>query len=57
MRIFKTLVFKWAPPFWGPKDKLCFIVHYFVSFLLKRLRELVALLLLSYRHLVTVNVL
>ena len=40
---------------------LCFVVHYFVSFLSTHIeeekRELVALLLLSYGCLVTVNVL
>ena len=40
---------------WGFCVCLCFVLHYFVSIILKRKRELVALLLLSYGCLVTLN--
>ena len=46
---------------WGLCVCFCFGVHYFAALpsfviILKRKREMVALLLLSYRYLVTVNV-
>ena len=44
---------------WEFRVGLCFCMHYFAPFLaiiLKRKRELVALLLLSYGYLVTVNI-
>ena len=36
---------------------LCFVIHYFESILVKRKRKLVALLLLTYRCIVSIDVL
>ena len=37
--------------------RLCFVMHYFVYILLKRKGKLIALLLMSYRCIHTINVL